>query len=109
MFPIGFAVLLLPFGAGPADGLAAPLPLAQQHYDEDFDVLFNEIGTSYAYFDKKTTDRAKVKALYRPRLRDVTTREEFIALLEAVLEELYDPHTHLNTNTASSPRLVPSG
>jgi C-terminal processing protease CtpA/Prc len=32
-----------------------------------------------------------------------------VGLLERVLEELYDPHTHLETNTASSPRLVPSG
>ena len=37
------------------------------------------------------------------------TRNDFIALLEQVLEELYDHHTHLNTNTASSARLVPSG
>src|SRR5207248_3488988 len=75
----------------------------------DFDVLWREIGTSYAYFDKKTTNWARVETLYRPQLKDVTTRDEFIALLERVLEELYDHHAHLNTNTASSPRLVPSG
>jgi carboxyl-terminal processing protease len=30
-------------------------------------------------------------------------------LLEKVLDELYDPHTHLRVNTMSSPRLVPTG
>ena len=81
----------------------------QRSYEEDFDFLWKEIGTSYAYFDKKTTDWARVKILYQSKFKAAMTRTDFIALLEQVLEELYDHHAHLNTNTASSPRLVPSG
>jgi len=90
-------------------GFAARDSSPGQQYAEDFDLLWNEIDSTYAYFDKKTTDWAKVKALYRPQATATTTREGFIALLETVLEELCDHHAHLNTNTASSPRLVPSG
>lgn len=71
--------------------------------------MWSEIGSSYAYFDARRTDWDKVKLLYRPRLKDVASREDFIGILEKVLEELYDPHAHLNTNTAASPKLIPSG
>jgi hypothetical protein len=106
---MGLAVLLLRLGTCPESAFDSPASFTQHAYQEDFDFLWNEIRSSYAYFDKKTTDWAKVKALYRSQLVKVSTREEFIALLERVLEELYDHHAHLNTNTASSPRLVPSG
>src|SRR5262249_29232937 len=96
---LAHAVLLLALGVCPARGFSAP-PLTPRQYEEDFDAMWSEIGASYAYFDKKTTNWEKVKTLYRPKLKGVSTREEFVGLLERVLEELYDPHTHLNTNTA---------
>lgn len=83
--------------------------LTRQQYEEDFDYLWQNIADDYAYFDQKETDWKRVKEIYRPRAADVKTRGDFVALLETILEELYDSHTHLNTNTASSPRLVPSG
>ncbi len=67
------------------------------------------MSDEYAYFDQKQTDWNKVREIYRPRIGAVKTPGDFVALLESVLEELYDFHTHLNTNTAASPRLVPSG
>ena len=83
--------------------------LTRQQYEEDFDHLWQSISDDYAYFDQKQTDWSKVRELYRPQLSEVRTRNDFVTLLESVLEELYDFHTHLNTNTAASPRLVPSG
>jgi carboxyl-terminal processing protease len=80
-----------------------------QQYEEDFDHLWNSIAERYAYFDQKQTDWSKVREIYRPRVRSMETLGDFIGLLESVVEELYDSHTHLNTNTATSPRLVPSG
>ena len=80
-----------------------------QQYEADFDYLWQNISEDYAYFDQKQTDWNKVREIYRPQLSSVTTRDGFVALLESVLEELYDFHTHLNTNTAASPRIVPSG
>jgi carboxyl-terminal processing protease len=81
----------------------------RQQYEEDFDYLWRSIADDYAYFDQKQTDWNKVREIYRPQVAAVKTRDDFVALLESVLEELYDSHAHLNTNTASSPRLVPSG
>jgi C-terminal processing protease CtpA/Prc len=81
----------------------------RQQYEQDFDYLWQSISDDYAYFDQKQTDWNKVREIYRPQIIAVKTLGDFVALLESVLEELYDFHTHLNTNTAASPRLVPSG
>ncbi|HEV2801674.1 MAG TPA: S41 family peptidase [Pyrinomonadaceae bacterium] len=88
---------------------ASQTNFTRQQYEEDFDYLWQAISDEYAYFDQKQTDWNRVREIYRPRINAVKTRNDFVELLEAVLEELYDFHTHLNTNTASSPRLVPSG
>jgi C-terminal processing protease CtpA/Prc len=81
----------------------------RQQYEEDFDYLWQNISDAYAYFDGKQTDWKRVREIYRPQISNAKTPKEFVSLLETVLEELYDFHTHLNTNTPSSPRLVPSG
>ena len=78
-------------------------------FRQDFDYAFREIGTTYAYFDAKATSWSDVPRLYADDLQAVKTREDFVGLLERVLDELYDPHAQLNVNTATSPRLVPSG
>ena len=91
---------------------AVPAPqtnFTRQQFEEDFDYLWQNISDDYAYFDQKQTDWKKVKEIYRPQLSAIRTRNEFVGLLETVLEELYDAHTHLNTNTQASPRLIPSG
>lgn len=87
----------------------AQTTFTRQQYEADFDYLWKNISDYYAYFDQKKTDWNKVREIYRPRINETSTRADFVRLLEDVLEELYDFHTHLNTNTASSPRLVPSG
>jgi C-terminal processing protease CtpA/Prc len=88
-------------------GVAAdPTP---EQFQADFDVFWRSLDRNYAYFDVKQTDWAAVRSTYRPRAREVKTRDEFVGFLEQALEELYDAHAHLNTNTASLPRLVPSG
>lgn len=90
--------------------VAAPQTnLTRQQYDEDFDYLWRSISDDYAYFDIKQTDWNKVRDIYRPQITSIKTGTDFVALLESVLEELYDFHTHLNTNTGASPPLVPSG
>jgi C-terminal processing protease CtpA/Prc len=92
------------------EAVAAPQTnFTRQQYDEDFDYLWRSISDQYAYFDQKETDWNKVREIYRPQINAVKTHGDFVALLESVLEELYDFHTHLNTNTPASPRLVPSG
>jgi C-terminal processing protease CtpA/Prc len=77
-------------------------------YQQDFDAAIREVGANYAYFDSKAR-WSEVPALYAADLRAVQGRDEFIALLENVVDELYDAHAQLNTNLARSFRLVPSG
>lgn len=102
--PAVVLTLLLALGAGPrliAQALAG--------FKEDFGVAWSAAAERYAYFDAKATAWADVPKLYAADLERVTTRDEFVALLEDVLDELYDPHAQLNVNLATSPRLVPSG
>ncbi|MDQ5846080.1 MAG: S41 family peptidase [Acidobacteriota bacterium] len=92
------------------EGVAAQQTnFTRQQYEEDFDYLWQSISDDYAYFDQKQTDWNKVRDIYRPQISAIKTPGDFVTLLESVLEELYDFHAHLNTNTAASPRLVPSG
>lgn len=83
--------------------------LTPEQFTQDFDYLWSQLRDNYAYFDKKETDWNRVRDVYRPRVAEVRTKTEFITLLERVLEELYDPHTHLRVNTSKSPRLIPTG
>jgi C-terminal processing protease CtpA/Prc len=99
---ISIWLLVASFGSAQTD-------LPRKQYEEDFDYLWQSIADDYAYFEQKRTDWNRVRDIYRPQVSGVKTRSDFVALLESVLEELYDFHAHLNTNTASSPRLVPSG
>lgn len=80
-----------------------------QEYQADFDELCSQIGSTYAYFDTKPMQWSQVCGLYRADLGQVRSRDQFVTLLEQVVDELYDPHSQLNTNTSKSYRLVPSG
>ncbi len=93
-------------------GVTAPLLLAaetQYDFRQDFDAAWRGITETYAYFDAKATSWADVPKLYENDLQRMATRDEFVALLEHVLDELYDPHAQLTVNVATSPRLIPSG
>lgn len=105
MRPLSRTVLLI-------ISFTAPLLVTAQTKDDfsqDFNTVWRQTTSMYAYFDAKATAWADVPKLYAEDLRRVTTRDEFIVLLEHVLDELYDSHTQLNVNSATSPRLVPSG
>jgi len=86
----------------------AQQPTTQQ-FKEDFEHLWNTIEKKYCYWDKKSTDWQKVKHVYAAQLDTIKTKWHFTLLLEKVLNELYDAHTSLSTNTSESQRLVPSG
>src|SRR5947208_224134 len=83
--------------------------LGPEQYMDDFDTIWSELGSRYAYFDRKEVDWNRVRELFRPKIAHVKSRSNFISVLEKVLDELYDNHTSLNTNLPTSPRLVPSG
>jgi C-terminal processing protease CtpA/Prc len=84
-------------------------PMTKEQYRADFEELWKTVHDEYAYWHLKRTDWDSVKRFYLPQLDTVASRTQFISFLERVLRELYDHHAGLNTNTASSYRLVPSG
>lgn len=83
--------------------------MTQEQFTQDFDYLWSQLRDNYAYFDKKETDWGLVREVYRPQVAQAGNKREFITILERVLEELYDPHTHLKINTNRSTRLMPTG
>lgn len=82
---------------------------AQTKYQKDFIEFWTIIDNYYAYFEQQNIDWKKVKEIYEPKAEKITNDDEFIQLLEKILNELYNGHSSLNTNLNSSNRLIPSG
>ncbi len=81
----------------------------QTNYQKDFDFYVKTIHDNYAYFDQQKTNWGQVKAIYQPMVDTCSSRNSFIQILEKTLNELYNGHNFLNTNTEQSNRLIPSG
>lgn len=81
----------------------------QTAYQKDFAYFWQTIHDNYAYFDKQTIHWDAAKIVYGPMADTCTSRNSFIHILEKALNELYNGHCFLNTNTPSSNRLIPSG
>lgn len=83
-----------------------PMSLQEQR-EADFEQLWSQLRDRYAYFDGKATDWVRVHERYSPLARAASTDEDFVRVLEQALEELYDPHTHLNVNLPGSWHIDP--
>ena len=83
--------------------------LTSQQFREDFEYFWNTLDRQYAYWDNKTTDWSKVKALYAAEADTIKSKWNFTLFLERVFNEIYDPHASLSTNTSESQKLIPSG
>jgi carboxyl-terminal processing protease len=103
-----FACWLLLFLSS-SGALHAQAQLTPAQYQEDFDYFWTTINDHYCYFDKKQTDWARVRQLYGAQLLGISTRAQFVRLLENALNELYDNHASLSTNLPDSRRLMPTG
>jgi carboxyl-terminal processing protease len=77
-------------------GLAIAEPAHDTTYAQDFDELWETLRDHYCFFEAKSTDWNKVRAMYRPRALAAESDDAFQAVVGAVLCELYDAHTHLN-------------
>lgn len=89
--------------------LLSNLVVAQTTYQKDFTEFWNIVNENYAYLKKQNIDWNKVKETYQPQVDAIKDNDEFIKLLENVLNELYNGHSSLNTNLPSSNKLTPSG
>jgi C-terminal processing protease CtpA/Prc len=83
--------------------------ISTEQYKEDFNFFWAGVNDEYCYFVKKQTDWQKVKDIYSPMIDTITSRDQFVTILEKMFNEIYDHHAVLNTNTDMSRRLVPSG
>jgi carboxyl-terminal processing protease len=81
----------------------------QTTFEKDFEEFWNDIQNHYAYFDQQNVDWNKVKSIYGPQVKEIKSENEFIKLLEGVMNEFHNGHCSLNTNLSSSNRLIPTG
>ena len=93
------AAQALPFGAGAAE------PPHDVTYAEDFDELWRTLDERYCYFGEKRTDWSAVRSLYRPQALVASSRDDFAAIVDRVLGELYDAHTHRGDAADGTARL----
>ncbi|MFZ6873826.1 S41 family peptidase [Undibacterium sp. Di27W] len=85
---------------------AAPVPAS---FAQDFEIFWQYVDENYAYFDARKTDWKTVHEKYGQQVKSITSKRDFVAMMEAVVAELYDSHAHLATSLPHSPRLVPTG
>ena len=84
---------------------AAAEPAHDVTYAQDFDELWRTLGDRYCYFGEKRTDWPAVRALYRPQALAARSLEHFSVVVDRVLGELYDAHTHRGGAVEGSARL----
>jgi C-terminal processing protease CtpA/Prc len=89
--------------------LFANLSFGQTKYEKDFNEFWNDANNNYAYFDQQQINWTKVKEIYLPQVKQITTDSDFIRFMETVLNEFHNGHISLNTNLNSSNRIIPSG
>jgi len=99
-------ILLLSVGIILLKGCA---PKEEKTFQTDITLTCQQMPQLYYYFKprKNLWVQACEKAL--SDIEAVESSQEFLIILERLLDSLYDPHISLNTNGAKSPRLVPSG
>jgi len=85
------------------------LTSGQTKYQKDFDEFWTIVNENYAYFQEQGIDWIKVKEIYKPSADTITNYDQFVRLLENMLNELYNGHSSLNTNLETSNRLIPTG
>ncbi len=71
----------------------------------DVDLLANFVSNRYAYLDVKRTDWPATVRYYRAKYATAADDRARFGVLEAMLDELYDSHTHLTANYRDSWRL----
>lgn len=73
--------------------------------NEDFGQIIQDLSDKYIYLKDKKTDFDCVKNEYAKLISEIKTNQERVLFFEYLLDEFYDSHLILNTNTKSSYRL----
>jgi len=77
----------------------------EQKLIEDVNYLIDQIESNYVYLSDKGIDLSCLRTFYTNEVHNINSIEAEISLYENLLNEFYDSHIHLNTNTQSSYRL----
>ena len=81
----------------------------QTAYQKDFSEFWTDVRDNDAYLDTQAIDWVRVREIYQPMADTIKNRDQFIRLLETMMNELHNGHSSLNTNLNSSNRIIPSG
>jgi len=85
--------------------MAPSIPAARR--SADYEQLCRFVGSRYCYFPTKATDWESAVSHYRVPAENASTKRTFVRVLEELLDELYDAHTHLTIHLSDSWRLPP--
>ncbi|WP_298369332.1 S41 family peptidase [uncultured Lutibacter sp.] len=72
---------------------------------EDLNKIITDISHNYVYLQEKNVDLNCVQEYYEKQIPNIKTEEETVLFFEYLLNEFYDNHLTLKTNTNSSFRL----
>jgi len=72
---------------------------------EDFEQLLGHLSQYYIYGKERQVDFDCLAEQYREKLKTLKSKEQTVLFFEYFLDEFYDTHLILNTNTSSSFRL----
>ena len=101
---LGAGLTLTAAAASPFGIARAAEPPHDVSFAQDFDELWRTLGERYCYFGEKRTDWNAVRRTYRPLAVAARSRAAFTGIVERVIGELYDAHTHLKDALADAPR-----
>ncbi|WP_300379281.1 S41 family peptidase [Henriciella sp.] len=78
---------------------------------QDIDALCDLVREEYVYFEPRREGWAEACQMARAEAETAAAASPagHLAILERLLDQLWDNHVSLNANSATSPRLVPSG
>ena len=73
--------------------------------EEDLNMLLDDLSNNYAYWEEKKIDINCLREHYSQKVAGLKTEADAVLLFEYLLDEFYDSHLILNTNTPTSFRL----
>lgn len=90
---------------------SAPDPIdgTTPNFKADLQHVCDQVPDTYAYYSERQPIWESACAAALIKIDGVQSGGAFLTVLERLLDDLYDPHISLNTNSPRSPRLVPSG
>ena len=83
--------------------------IAQTEYETDFNKFLNDYEQYFGYLEEQNIDIERIRNYYLEDVKAVSSKNEFISLMEIVINEFYNGHISLNTSISSSNNIIPTG